>query len=145
MHVVIEKGWKERAPEQNAGEPVRRNRRPKHANARAAIVDWTRVANGDGLLCIDGGPQFTVKRAQADLFEVLLEDRGEDDDSLIDWKEQNYILVRVGCKGRTRLTPGNLRTRTHRLRDALERAGYDRWLIQGHAGRGMRFALLRSS
>ena len=145
MPVVIEKGWNESTPEQDAGEPVRRNRRPKHSNARAAMVDWTRVANGDGMLRIDGGRQFTMKPAQADLFEVLIEDRGEDDDSLIDWKEQNYLLVRVGCKGRTRLTPGNLRTRTHRLRDALERAGYDRWLVQGHAGRGMRFALLRSS
>lgn len=64
MPVVIEKGWNESAPEQNTGEPVRRNRRPKHANARAAIVDWTRVTNGDGLLSIDEGPQFTVKRAQ---------------------------------------------------------------------------------
>lgn len=112
---------------------------------RVAMVEWTRATNGGGLLRIDEGKTFEVKRGEAEVLEVLLEDRSEADDGLIDWKEQTYIRARVGRKAGRTVSPGALRTRIYRLRGTLERAGYDRRLIQCHLERGMRFALLRSS
>ena len=100
-------------------------------------VEWTRNSNGTGWLRIDRGAGVAIKRSEADVFEVLLDHLGEDDG----WKARVYVLRRLRRESGRKVTSGALRNRTYLLRNALERAGYDRWLVQCHPTRGMRFAL----
>lgn len=93
-------------------------------------------------LHIEGAPPVRLARGLADLLEVLLEDHGGPG-ILVDWKTFDYIRSALEKKSRRAPNRNALTNRIFRLRDELESAGENPFLVQTLKGVGARFALRR--
>jgi hypothetical protein len=122
--------------------------KPLRYLAEAGISSLEIKARADGMadVRIDGGKQFTLPPALADLMTALSIDNGLSDDAFVGWKNlaeiAEYLAGRAGKPVSKRAITQNV----YRLRRELfDRGGVNPYLVQTNRRRGIRFALRRKA
>ena len=93
---------------------------------------------------IDGGKQFTLPPALADLISVLSIDNGLSDDAFVGWKSIKEVAALLSKQSGKPVGKRAITQNVYRLRKELfDRGGMNPYLIQTNRRRGIRFALRR--
>jgi len=105
-------------------------------------------ARPDGMadIRIDGGKQFTLPPALADLMTALSMDNGLSDDAFVGWKTVKEIAEYLARQSGRPVTKRAITQNVYRLRKQLfDRGGVNPYLVQTNRRRGVRFALRRKA
>jgi hypothetical protein len=105
-------------------------------------------ARPDGMadIRIDGGKQFTLPPALADLMTALSIDNGLSDDAFVGWKSVKEIAEYLARQSGRPVTKRTITQNVYRLRKQLfDRGGVNPYLVQTNRRRGVRFALRRKT
>lgn len=131
----------------NAAMPAKENKPLRYlAEAGASSLEIRTRPDGMATVRIDGGKQFTLPPALADLITALSIDNGKADDAFVGWKSikevAEYLTKQTGRPvGKRAITQSLYRLR----KELFDRGGVNPYLVQTNRRRGMRFALRRKS
>ena len=93
---------------------------------------------------IDGGKQFTLPPALADLILALSIDNGLTGDALVGWKSVKEVAAYLSKQSGKPVGKRAITQNVYRLRKELfDRGGVNPYLVQTNRRRGIRFALRR--
>jgi hypothetical protein len=101
--------------------------------------------DGSASIQIDGKPPFRLSRGLAALLKRLATDEGPSNDKLVGWKSRPSLLLWFQKTCGKPVGERLVNKRVHDLRNALEKAGFERGLVQTNLDMGRRFALPRKS
>jgi len=103
--------------------------------------------DGSAVIAIDGGRKFILAAQLAEVFQFIAS--GDKDrsgrDPLVGWRPRAAILRFLEESAGRSLNPRYVNNLVHRLKKALQKAGYDCSLIQTHREKGVRFAFKRGA
>ena len=103
--------------------------------------------DGSAAIAIDGGLKFILAAQLAEVFQFIAS--GDKDrsgkDPLVGWRPRAAILRFLEESAGRSLNPRYVNNLVHRLKKALQKAGYDCSLIQTHREKGVRFAFKRGA
>lgn len=104
-------------------------------------------SNGTVVFSIDGGAEFSLAPRLAEVFQFIASGakEGRGDDPLVGWRRRADIKAFLEQHAGKSVSAGYVNSMVNLLRDSLDKAGYDRGLIQTHARLGVRLALKRSA
>jgi hypothetical protein len=139
----------------NAGDGAKEVRREARARAartlRAAAgagvtsLKVSKRADGSAGVRIDGGPEFELPKALADLLWVLAQDSGRSEDGLVGFKTLDEVGILLAKKQGRHSSRHAITQSIYRLRAFLgDRGGVNPFLVQTDRELGVRFALKRS-
>jgi hypothetical protein len=114
------------------------------AESGVSTVEIKSRADGLADVRVDGGKEFQLPPALADLLRVLALDCGPTDDGLVGWKTPDEVAILLGKVAGRRSSRHGVAQNVYRLRRELfERGGANPFLVQSNRRRGLRFALRR--
>lgn len=116
------------------------------AESGAASLELTPRLDGMTDVRIDGGKQFTLPPALADLISALSFDNGVTEDALVGWKSVKEIAAWLSKQSGKPVSKRAITQNVYRLRKELfDRGGVNPYLVQTNRRRGLRFALRRKT
>jgi hypothetical protein len=126
----------------------RHTRKPLFYLAETGAASLELKPRPDGMtdVLIDGGKQFSLPPALADLISALSVDTGVSDDALVGWKSVKEIAAWLSKQSGRPVSKRAITQNVYRLRKELfERGGVNPYLVQTNRRRGLRFALRRKT
>ena len=116
------------------------------AEAGAGSLELKPRPDGTAEVRIDGGKQFTLPPALADLISALAVDTGVSDDALVGWKSVKEIAAWLSKQSGKPVSKRAITQNVYRLRKELfDRGGVNPYLVQTNKRHGLRFALRRKT
>lgn len=103
--------------------------------------------DGHATIAIDGGNPFKLAPQLAEVFLFLASGDQEpgSKDPLVGWRSREQILEFLARSADRTLRPRYINNLVHRLKEALQRAGYSGKLIQINRRKGVRLSYKRSA
>jgi hypothetical protein len=123
---------------------IRLTAEPSHV---AHNLEIEQRVDGSAIVSIDGGRRFTLAPQLAEVFRFISsgeKDRGGKD-PLVGWRSRSEILDFLADSYSRSFNQRYINNLVHRLKHALQQAGYDCGLIQTHRRKGVRFAFKRGA
>ena len=103
--------------------------------------------DGRATISLDGGTPFVLAPQLAEVFVFLASGEPESGrkDQLVGWRSRDQILQFLEQKENRSFHPRYINNLVHRLKEALEEAGYSRALLQTHKHKGVRLSYKQSA
>ena len=123
-------------------------RPPAPAHSRLPVARRLKIRrnpDSSGTVQIDDEKPFRLSAGLTDYLEHLASDDAPSDDFLVAWKSRASLWEWLRKYSGKDVDAQYVNKRTDDLRRALRKAGIARELVHSHRGKGVRFALWRSS